>query len=212
VENNSGIGKSAAVPVELDYWNWGAFLLNWIWGIGNNTFIALLMFVPLVNIVMLIVLGVQGNAWAWRNKRWRDIDHFKRVQRKWAIWGIAGWIVLIGFFAALSYLLIGILKNSEAYKMGVNQLVGNSEAIRALGAPISAGLPWGTIKVSGPEGHASIQFSATGPNGDGTVYMAATKELGRWRIDRSELEITGQEGRINLGDSGPRIIRTVPIR
>jgi hypothetical protein len=73
VENTSGHGKSSVVPAELDYWNWGAFLLNWIWGIGNNTFIALLMFVPLVNIVMLVVLGAKGNEWAWRNKRWSDI-------------------------------------------------------------------------------------------------------------------------------------------
>src|SRR5207344_2938240 len=83
MENTSGQGKSSVVPTELDCWNWGAFLLNWIWGIGNNTFVALLMFVPGVNIVMLVVLGVKGNEWAWRNKRWSDIDHFKRVQRKW---------------------------------------------------------------------------------------------------------------------------------
>ena len=30
------------IPPEIDRWNWGAFLLNWIWGVGNNTFIALL--------------------------------------------------------------------------------------------------------------------------------------------------------------------------
>lgn len=34
------------VPPEIDRWNWGAFLLNWIWGVGNNTFIALLTLVP----------------------------------------------------------------------------------------------------------------------------------------------------------------------
>src|SRR5450830_1204686 len=80
-ENTSGQGAAAIIPPELDHWNWGAFLLNWVWGIGNNTFIALLMFVPGVNIVMLFVLGVKGSEWAWRNKRWEDADHFKRVQR-----------------------------------------------------------------------------------------------------------------------------------
>src|ERR1019366_10250458 len=54
MENTSGQGVAAVVPPELDRWNWGAFLLNWIWGIGNNTFIALLMFVPVVNIVALV--------------------------------------------------------------------------------------------------------------------------------------------------------------
>ena len=73
MENTSGQGSATAVPAEIDRWNWGAFLLNWIWGIGNNTFIALLMFVPLVNVVMAFVLGAKGSAWAWRNKRWDSV-------------------------------------------------------------------------------------------------------------------------------------------
>lgn len=52
---------SAEIPPELDRWNWGAFLLNWIWGIGNNTFIALLTFVPVVGVVMIFVLGAKGS-------------------------------------------------------------------------------------------------------------------------------------------------------
>jgi hypothetical protein len=34
------------IPPEIDRWNWGAFLLNWIWGVGNNTFIGLLTLIP----------------------------------------------------------------------------------------------------------------------------------------------------------------------
>src|SRR5262249_11733907 len=33
IENTSGQGPSAPVPAAIDRWNWGAFLLNWIWGI-----------------------------------------------------------------------------------------------------------------------------------------------------------------------------------
>src|SRR6516162_11951094 len=35
-----------AIPAEIKRWNWGAFLLNWIWGIGNQTYIALLALIP----------------------------------------------------------------------------------------------------------------------------------------------------------------------
>jgi hypothetical protein len=42
MDNTSGQGERAHVPAEIDRWNWGAFLLNWIWGIGNDTYIALL--------------------------------------------------------------------------------------------------------------------------------------------------------------------------
>jgi|GEM_PF-5081793 len=45
MENTSGGGSKATVPGEIDKWNWGAFLFTWIWGVGNDTTIYLLMFV-----------------------------------------------------------------------------------------------------------------------------------------------------------------------
>jgi hypothetical protein len=90
--NTSGRGHGAIVPSEVRGWNWGAFLLSWIWGLGNETYLSLLCFVPFVNFVMIFVLGAKGNEWAWHNKQWTSIEDFKRVQRRWAI---AGAIVLV---------------------------------------------------------------------------------------------------------------------
>ena len=95
MENTSGQGKSAVVPAEIKKWNWGAFLMNWIWGLGNNTYIALLAFIPLVGIVMVFILGAKGSKWAWQNKRWDSIEHFQRVQKKWAWWGVGITLVII---------------------------------------------------------------------------------------------------------------------
>src|SRR5271166_458435 len=90
------------VPAEIDRWNWGAFLLNWIWGVGNNTYIALLTLVPFFGIlIMPFVLGAKGSGWAWRNGRWDSVAHFKRVQRRWAIWGVILCIVGIAFFGSV---------------------------------------------------------------------------------------------------------------
>jgi Cytochrome oxidase complex assembly protein 1 len=198
MENTSGQSIASVIPPELDRWNWGAFLLNWIWGIGNNTFIALLMFVPGVNIVMLFVLGVKGSKWAWRNKRWEDVDHFKRVQRKWAIWGVVVWIASIGVFAGAFFSIMEGLKHSEAYQLAVTRLQASAEAINALGTPISTGYPWGSIEISGTKGKADFSFSAEGPKSKGTVYLDATKDLGTWKINRLELAIEGRASRINL--------------
>jgi len=44
---------------------------------------------------MAFVLGFKGREWAWRNKEWRDIDHFNRVQHLWSVWGV---IVVFGIF------------------------------------------------------------------------------------------------------------------
>ncbi len=204
MENTSGQGIAAVVPPELVRWNWGAFLLNWIWGIGNNTFIALLMFVPVVNLVMPFVLGVKGSAWAWRNKHWESVDHFRRVQRYWAIGGVVALIASVGLGVGIWFSVSAILKHSEAYQMAVAQLQANSEAVNALGTPIKTGSPSGKIETSGPTGSADLQFSVEGPKGKGTVYLHATKDLGRWKINRMELQIEGRPGRIILGDGANR--------
>ena len=90
------LNEPAEIPAELDRWNWGAFFLNWIWGIGNSTFIALLALIPFVNIIMIIVLGARGSRWAWRNRAWRDAEQFRKTQRNWAIAGLVVWVVGIG--------------------------------------------------------------------------------------------------------------------
>ena len=109
MENTSGQGSAAVVPAEIDRWNWGAFLLNWIWGIGNNTLIALLAFVPVVNIVMVFILGVKGSAWAWQNKRWDSVEHFKAVQLSWTRWGLGLMVGSIVLFALLGFLLASVV-------------------------------------------------------------------------------------------------------
>jgi hypothetical protein len=104
MENTSGQGKTGAVPSEIKRWSWGAFFLNFIWAVGNRTWIGLLTLLPLVGYVMPIILGFKGNEWAWRNKRWKSIDHFKGVQRKWAIWGACITISLFLSFNGLFFL------------------------------------------------------------------------------------------------------------
>jgi len=198
MENTSGQGDTALVPPEIDRWNWGAFLLNWIWGIGNNTLIALLMFVPLVNVVMVFVLGAKGSTWAWRNKRWESVGKFKEVQRKWAVWGVVVYALLIAFFVALFFLIAALLKNTEAYQLGLTKLQANSEAMAILGPPISTGMVQGSIESSGPSGKAAISFSIKGQKAEGTVYVDARKDLGRWIANRIELEIDGRKDRIDL--------------
>lgn len=86
--NTSGQGPSAVVPEEIKGWNWGAFLLNWIWSIGNQVWIGLLALIPCVNIIMAIILGVKGSEWAWQNRQFESVEQFKAVQRAWAIWGL----------------------------------------------------------------------------------------------------------------------------
>lgn len=78
--------NTAVVPQEISGWNWGAFLLSWIWGIGNNVWWGLLTLIPYAGFIMRIILGVKGNKWAWKNKKWESIEDFKKTQKTWADW------------------------------------------------------------------------------------------------------------------------------
>ena len=106
-QNTSGMKDSSTIPNEVKGFSWGGFLLTWIWGIGNNTWIGLLALLPFLSLIIAFVLGFKGREWAWKNKHWDSIDHFKSIQRKWAIWGlvIPGFFVVVFLFGFFTYFL-----------------------------------------------------------------------------------------------------------
>ena len=101
--NNSGQGKVDQYPPGVKGWSWGAFLLNWIWAIGNRTWIGLLALIPYVGFIFSIVLGIKGRQWAWENKRWDSVEHFNKVQRRWSFWGLTLFLgaMTLGVLAAV---------------------------------------------------------------------------------------------------------------
>jgi hypothetical protein len=187
-----------AVPSEIDRWNWGAFLLNAIWGIGNNTFIALLTLVPIFGLIMPFVLGAKGSAWAWRSGRWDSLEHFKRVQRLWAIWGVVIWIAVIVLGGGLVGGVIYLFERSEAYQLGISKLKTSSEAADVLGTPISTGIPTGSISINGESGRAVFNFSASGPKAAGQVFVEASKMGGVWSLRSLTLKVDGLDRVIDL--------------
>jgi cytochrome oxidase complex assembly protein 1 len=187
-----------SVPPEIGGWNWGAFLLNWIWGIGNNTFIALLTLVPIFGLIMPFVLGAKGNRWAWRNGRWDSVEHFKRVQRRWAIWGTIIWIGMIALFGGTIGGVFHLLRHSEAYQLGVSRLQASPIAANLLGTPISTGYPASSISITGSSGNAALSFSASGPRASGVVVVLAIKKDGVWSLTRLTLKLNGSDNAIDL--------------
>lgn len=195
MENSSGKGISAEIPAEIRGWNWGAFLLHWIWGIGNNTFIAFLVFVPFVNIVMPFVLGAKGNEWAWRNKKWASVEEFKRIQRLWTRWALGLILVFILMITGLIWGITSVMKSSDVYQESVVLVTSHPVTAEMLGTPISSGIPTGNISVNGNSGTADISFSVEGSKGSGTVYVVAHKEMGDWVMEFNKFK-SDQTGEI----------------
>jgi len=103
-DNNAA--ADTAVPAAAKRWNWGAFFMSWIWGLGNRTSIALLSLIPVVNIVMAFVLGARGSQWAWKNKNWENEAQFTRIQ---GLWSAFGWGLFAGYAVALVLLVIALV-------------------------------------------------------------------------------------------------------
>ncbi|KRK92193.1 hypothetical protein [Companilactobacillus futsaii] len=91
------------VPNEIKGWNWGAFMFNFIWGIGNKTYLPPLCLIPIFNIFWIFVVGFKGNTWAWQKGNYKDVETFKAVQATWNRAGIFQFafvvlVILLYFF------------------------------------------------------------------------------------------------------------------
>lgn len=98
-DNRSGKGKDSIIPEEIKGWNWGAAGLFWIWGASNRVWISILSFIPIINFVFWIYLGIKGSELAWRAKKWESVAKFKETQDEWKPWGVL-------FFMSVIFVLV----------------------------------------------------------------------------------------------------------
>jgi hypothetical protein len=209
------LNQPAEIPPELDRWNWGAFFLNWIWGIGNSTFIALLALVPFVNIVMIFVLGARGSRWAWRNRYWRDAEHFRKTQRNWAIAGLIIWVLFFGAAAGMIGGIPYIMKSNEAYEMTMDSIRSDERVKAAIGANLSDSY-WigGKVSVNADgTGEAKLDIPIEGENGAGSAVSYAVRNGGKWDMRLLFVRVNGSDAPIVLvnKDNIPIPIATIGI-
>lgn len=129
-------------------------------------------------------------------------------KRGWGVWkwigcGCGGCLVaillVVGLIAAIGGLAFFGLKQADAYKLALDRAQHDPAVIAALGEPIEAGLlVSGSINISGPTGSADIAIPISGPDGDGTIYVVATKSAGQWEFSTLEVEIHATGERIDL--------------
>jgi len=99
-------GTEDSVPPQITGWNWGAFWWTAIWAIAHNAWIGVLaFFLPWP--VNQILLGLKGNEWAWRHRRFESVKQFEQTQATWAKWG---WIAA-AIYAVLA--TVGLIVQSS---------------------------------------------------------------------------------------------------
>jgi len=194
------LNEPAEIPAELDRWNWGAFFLNWIWGIGNSTFIALLALIPVINIIMIIVLGARGSRWAWQNRAWRDAEQFRKTQRNWAIAGLIIWVVGIGGCAATVGSVPYLLKGNDAYRMTMDAVRVDDRVKSAIGDGLTDNFWVGghvNVNVNG-SGDAQFSIPIHGRKGKGTAFSNVVRTAGKWSMRLPVVRVDGVDAPIVL--------------
>ena len=130
--NTSGAGKGTAVPKEARGLSWGGFLLNWIWGLFNGTYLALLALIPLVNIFVAFWLLFKGRELAWQNRRWNSVEHFNKVQRNWGLAGLGLLLLSVAYGVAT---VSAVLSASEQLQNAVSDDSAFEQALQDVDDP-----------------------------------------------------------------------------
>lgn len=134
----------------------------------------------------------------------------RRKRRTWAIvLSIVGAVVLLFvlFVAGLVTFFALSVKSSEPYQHAQSVALHDARVAAALGTPVV--MKWyvsGSFSMSGSSGNADFEIPVSGSHNKGTLYVAGKKSAGSWSYQRLELEVEGQEERINLlsqSDSQP---------
>jgi len=120
--------------------------------------------------------------------------------------GCFGMLVLFGaFVVSIALIVFSAMKSTDVYKEAFARAQANPSVMEALGSPIKEGfLVSGNTNVNGAAGEANLSIPISGPNGKGTIYVAANKSLGQWNYSGLVVEIAKTHQRIDLLQSPVR--------
>ncbi|MBR3872289.1 MAG: DUF2628 domain-containing protein [Paludibacteraceae bacterium] len=110
--------------VEIKGWNWGAFVFNSLWGLFNGVYwpivVNIIVAIPtfclvnevfiamgqFINLIVCIILGIKGNELSWNSsKKWKSVEEFKRVQKKWSK-AVLWWLIIAVLLILVPYLIV----------------------------------------------------------------------------------------------------------
>ena len=133
IDNNSGQGKLDDLPSGIKGWSWGACFFTIPWAIHNRTWIGLwaivTIFIGIFAIPFNIFLGIKGREWAWQNRKWKNIEHFESVQKKWSIAVAIFWVAIPIVGIIIATLLPNIMTNDGYEKVGSPTLTHDNELV-----------------------------------------------------------------------------------
>lgn len=108
-------------------------------------------------------------------------------------------VLFFAFIGSIALIVFSAMKSTDVYKEALAKATTSPAVIEALGSPIKEGFfVSGNTNVNGASGEANLSIPISGPNGKGTIYVAANKSLGRWTYSGLIVEVAKTHQRIDL--------------
>jgi hypothetical protein len=108
-------------------------------------------------------------------------------------------LLFIAFVGSIVLIVFSAVKSTDVYKDALTRAKAHPAVIEVLGLPVTDGfLVSGNTNVNGASGETNLSIPVSGPKGKGTIYVAATKSLGRWNYSGLTFEIAKTHQRIDL--------------
>jgi Cytochrome oxidase complex assembly protein 1 len=108
-------------------------------------------------------------------------------------------VLFVAFVGSVTLIVFSAMKSTDVYKGALARAQAHASVIEALGSPIKEGfLVSGNTNVNGASGEANLSIPISGPNGKGTIFVAARKSLGQWNYSGLIVEIAKTHQRIDL--------------
>ncbi len=113
--NNVKESKTNPLPEAIFSFHWGAYILTPIWCLFHKSWIALASYIlllflsvliPATSLILLglqIYIGFKAKAWGWKNRNWKNLDHYLKNQKRWSI------IALLLFGIQILYFVFWLL-------------------------------------------------------------------------------------------------------
>src|SRR5207249_9467107 len=108
-------------------------------------------------------------------------------------------LLFLVFVGSILVIVFSAMKSTDVYRDALSHAKTDPAVIEALGSPIKNGfLVSGKTNVNGASGESNLAIPISGPKGKGTIYVSATKSLGRWLYSGLVIEVSGTQERIDL--------------
>jgi hypothetical protein len=111
-------------------------------------------------------------------------------------------ILAVGTVVLIFSTITGFVKSSNVYQRAFSTAKTDPEVIAALGSPIQEnGIVSGNLNVDNASGEADLTIPISGPKGNGSIFVKASKSENKWTYSRMAVEVNNSGQEIDLLDN-----------